>query len=354
MIECAVRPITNPSAFLSDWVGLYAKATKASFFQSPAWMQAWFGGVRQADKLHGLEVRANDSLVGLGVVTLGSRRPPIIGMREAWFHEFGDLQRNAIYPEYGDLLLRDDASPDIRSAGVAALLDGIGAFDGVVFRNLTPEFASAVRCAAEDHGLGVRTLREQPVFTCGLKAKPFAETLSKSLQIKIRRAQKLYEARGALTACLAATPEDRMAAWNDLKRLHGAAWRARGKKSVFDNPEFNAFHDRLRKAAPASTHFFTVKSGAETIAVLYNFADKTRVMNYQSGFKFEEDNRLTPGFVAHALAAEHYRREGFEIYDLLAGEADYKSRLGQAGPVLTSLVLEKPTWRNRLRQILRG
>ncbi|MEO1136033.1 MAG: hypothetical protein AAFW68_05390 [Pseudomonadota bacterium] len=229
MIKHAIRPITDPSDFLSDWATLYAKASEASFFQSPAWIRAWLGGVREIDELHRVEVRASGELVALGVVTVGRRRPPVIGMREAWFHEFGDPKRAAIYPEYGDLLLRDDAPPEARNAGVTALIDGIGVLDSAVFRNLAPGLADAVRCAAQDHGLGVRILREQPVFTCELKAEPFVETLSKSLQTKIRRACKLYQERGALTAGLAATPEDRLAAWNDLKRLHGVAWRARGQ-----------------------------------------------------------------------------------------------------------------------------
>jgi CelD/BcsL family acetyltransferase involved in cellulose biosynthesis len=96
-----------------------------------------------------------------------------------------------------------------------------------------------------------------------------------------------------------------------------------------------------------------VKAGDQTIAVLYNLIHGARVMNYQSGFLYETDNRLAPGFVAHAIAAQHYSSARFNTYDLLAGDADYKQRLGKQETTLTSLVLERPTWRNRLRRLVR-
>jgi CelD/BcsL family acetyltransferase involved in cellulose biosynthesis len=211
----------------------------------------------------------------------------------------------------------------------------------------------AALSAAATRGLAVRIMREQPVYVCELSGPVFLDGLKKSLQSKIRRSMRLYEQRGPLTVRIARTGEERAAAWERLKALHREGWKARNAAGVFDNPHLTAFHERLQRNAPDGFHLFEVKAGADTIAVLYNFAHGKSVLNYQGGFDFENDNRLAPGFVAHVLAAQHYRDAGFEIYDLLAGEADYKARLGRADRTLTSLVIERSTWRNRLRAVLK-
>jgi CelD/BcsL family acetyltransferase involved in cellulose biosynthesis len=188
---------------------------------------------------------------------------------------------------------------------------------------------------------------------CDLGGDAFMTTLSKSLRVKISRSLRLYEERGPLTAHIAKTEAEKESAWERLKALHKEGWEARGDKSVFENRRLIDFHESLARYAPDALHLFEVKAGTETIAVLYNFVHGGRAMNYQSGFKYEEDNRLAPGFVAHALAAQHYQDAGIGVYDLLAGEADYKSRLGRVDETLTSLVVERPTWRNKLRAVLK-
>ena len=98
---------------------------------------------------------------------------------------------------------------------------------------------------------------------------------------------------------------------------------------------------------------FEVSVGGRTIGVLYNFSHDGRVMNYQSGFRFEDDNRFAPGFVCHAMAAQHYLDAGYDAYDLLAGDADYKRRLAAPSTALTSLVVERPNWRRAARRFLK-
>ena len=51
--------------------------------------------------------------------------------------------------------------------------------------------------------------------------------------------------------------------------------------------------------------------------------------NYQSGFAYADDNRHRPGLIAHAMAIAQARERGMRTYDFLAGDAHYKTRLGQ-------------------------
>lgn len=352
MVECAVAPLTDRAAFIADWTALYAEAQEPGFFQTPAWIAAWLEGAPPGAALHRIEARSDGATVLLGACA-ARRKPPLAGMREAWFQEYGEPARDAIYPEYVDFLTAKDAPPTSRLAALGALIDAQDC-DSLVFRNVRPRMTRAALSAAAARGLSVRVLREQPVYVCELGGPSFLDSLKTSLQSKIRRSMRLYEARGPLTGRVAATEAERAAAWERLKTLHREGWKARNAAGVFDNPHLSAFHERLQAKAPDAFHLFEVKAGGDTIAVLYNFVHGKRVLNYQGGFDFENDNRLAPGFVAHAMAAQHYQNEGFEIYDLLAGDADYKARLGRIDRTLTSLVIERPTWRNRLRGLFRA
>ena len=352
MVEYSITALTDRHGFYNEWRRLYAQAPAASFFQSPEWMRAWLDIVPVGADLRVLNARADGEIIMMGVFAVGQRRPPLLGLRETWFQETGDPACDAIYAEYVDFLCSAAVTHEIRRDAICTLVTNIAA-DGFVFRNLNKTMEAAVFSAAAVRQLSCRILREQPAYVCDLEGDAYLDRLSKSLKSKISRAIKLYGERGALTAQIAKSGAEKQRAWSHLLSLHKAGWLSRGGDSVFDNPVLRRFHEKLGENTPNAAHLFEVRAGEETIAVLYNFIHGDRVMNYQSGLKFENDNRLTPGFVAHAMAAQHYQDAGYKTYDLLAGEADYKSRLGRVDQVLTSLVIERPTWRNKLRAFIK-
>ncbi len=206
----------------------------------------------------------------------------------------------------------------------------------------------------------LRLLRVQPVFAIDLAARcgDGAGALDKgsgALKAKINRAQRRYEERGPVELRVARSEQDRTGIWRTLVDLHQEGWRRRGETGAFANPAFVAFHERLQRLAPDATQLLEVRVGGEPIGCLYNFLHQGRVLNYQSGFRFEDDNQLTPGLVTHALAAQHYLEAGYDAYDLLAGDAEYKRRLADETGRLLTVVLEKRDGvRANLRRALKG
>lgn len=318
-------------------------------------MTAWLGDAPDSTVLYRIDIMKGDALCLLGAMGKQTRRqPPLLGLRESRLHEFGDPLWDAMYIEYNDFLLAADGEDSLRRAAIAAIFENIAHVDTIVFRNITPALENAALQVVAEKKLQLRILNKQPVFVCDLaklrtEQNPFLKSLSKSLQAKIRRSIRRYEERGSVSYRLVETSEEKMRAWDKLLRLHEAGWRMRGKLGVFANSRFVSFHQRLSKGAPANCHLFEVSAGHETIGVLYNFVHDGQAINYQSGFLFEDDNQLAPGFVCHALAAQYYLDQGYASYDLLAGEADYKRRLGEEVTTLTSLAIDRPTWRNKLR-----
>jgi len=358
MSDVSVRLLEDVEAFLARWSALYQRAENRSFYRSPRWMKAWLESVGGETALHVIEASEGGKTLMMGVVGTGPRRPALFGLKEVRLHESGDPALDDIYVEYNDFLAAPEAGPQLRLKMLGALAETFGEADAIVFRNARAPLADAVREWAALNGMNCVSLSTQAVYVIDLRVLreaggTFLESLSGSFKTKLRRAMGGYEKRGALTCRIATSDAEREAAWDKLAALHQASWRARGKPGVFANEKLIAFHQRLQREAPEAVHLIEVICGEETIGVLYNFVHDKHVLNYQSGFKPEDDNKLTPGFVCHALACQHYLDEGFDAYDLLAGEADYKQRLGAEAEVLTSLALERPSFRNQCRKAVK-
>ncbi len=359
MTEVSVRRLDNTGDFLARWSALYTRAEQPSFYQSPTWMTAWLESAGMSAALYVVEASREGRTMMMGVVGAGPRRPTALGLKEVRLQEIGEPRLDDIYVEYNDFLAAPEASADLRRDIIDALAREFSSADAMVFRNVRSPLAETVRAWAAHGPWNCVTLSEQPVYVVDLNAVRstggnFLSSLSGSFKTKLRRAMEGYEQRGALSCRIASGDAEWRASWDRLAALHQASWRARGRPGVFTNNQLVAFHETLQRCAPDAVHLFEVRCGAETIGVLYNFVHEKRVLNYQSGFKVEDDNKLTPGFVCHALACQYYLDAGFDIYDLLGGEADYKQRLGGKSETLTSLTLERPSPRNKIRHLIKN
>ncbi|MFZ5618904.1 MAG: GNAT family N-acetyltransferase [Pseudomonadota bacterium] len=343
--------VSLSASLIDEWTRVFAMSD-ARFFLSPAWVETWLAA--QQDGVEIGCVRVFDDLrgvYGMGLVGL-PKRSSFIALREARLHEAGVETLDRIYLEYNDILLVRDAPAGAREAAIAAIFDALPKVDEFVFRNATAPLADAVEAIASDKKFAIARLNRQPVFELRLKAE--GEGFSPSLRAKIRRSIRRYEERGEVRLQRAANEAERAVAWTELMRLHAETWSRRGVSGVFSERDFRAFHERLIAHHPSAVDFLRLTAGGETVGVLYNFVLGDRVCNYQSGFRYEADNQLVPGFVAHALAAARYRDEGFAIYDLMGGDADYKRRLGVEGETLEMIVATRPGLRTKARSLARS
>jgi CelD/BcsL family acetyltransferase involved in cellulose biosynthesis len=336
--------------FLDEWKRLYGLSA-AQVFLSPAWIENWLAVV--PDDIGVGCARVFDDLRGVYAIALVGMpaRKSFLAPLEAKFHESGVDALDRIYLEYNDILIAADAPEGAREAAIAEIVGALPAVEEFVVRNATPAFASALKAAADQHGLTFRSLLSQPTFQIDLtdSGNSVIEGYSSSLRAKVRRAVRRYQERGPVQLQRAETRDERTVAWTELMRLHSQTWSRRGKKGVFGEPMFSGFHERLIDRHAAMVDLVRLTVGAETVGVLYNLVAGDRVYNYQSGFRYEADNQLVPGFVCHTLAAERYRAEGFAIYDMMGGDAEYKQRLCREGETLETIVMTRPSLRMKVR-----
>lgn len=336
-----LRRLGDPARFIAERRGFPAM----SVFQSEEWLTTFFAEAEGAP-IHEARLENAQGLAALGYVSGRTiRRPPLIGARAARVMESGLADIDAIYNEYVDLFIHEAAPADTRERIIGAIIEHSRA-DEIVIANAQPALVEACRRAAAAVGWRAIDHRIQPTYFVDLDAARREGTdalifASPSIRKRIERARRRYDAEGALVVRVVRPGPDWSESFETLMKLHQDSWRARGSGGAFANMKFASFHRRLALGAPHLVEIVELCLGDRVIASLYNLLHGDRAYNYQSGVRLEADNQLVPGLVAHAAAADLYLERGFSVYDLLAGDARYKSQLARQGDPLTTIVLER-------------
>jgi hypothetical protein len=163
----------------------------------------------------------------------------------------------------------------------------------------------------------------------------YLETLSANTRQQIRRAVRLYEARGPLV--LEAARSVGGADWFErMGVLHEAAWRARGRK-------------RRRMALPLPARLSPPGDRAELsprggdrphllrrrgVGYVHCLMPGGWIGSYLSGFAYEADNKVKPGWSASTSTSSTASRRR-DVLDFLAGDHRYKTSLGSRARACT-------------------
>jgi CelD/BcsL family acetyltransferase involved in cellulose biosynthesis len=263
-------------------------------------------------------------------------------------HATGDAAIDVIAIEHNGILA-DRAFADAPQAMLRHLLTNGGDWEELHCPGVALEFAQDVegreiRAEAGSALVDLAALR--------MAGKPYLEQLSANTRQQVRRAMRGY---GEIALDVARTAETANAYLDALATLHQAYWTARGKPGAFASPFFGRFHRALieRHFAAGLVELVRVTAGGPPIGYLYNFLWRGGVDAYQSGFAYAEDARLKPGLVSHALCIERHLAAGAVRYDFLAGDARYKLSLGQPGPRLAHVVVQRPRLKFTVERALR-
>ncbi|GAB5415430.1 MAG: hypothetical protein Cons2KO_30330 [Congregibacter sp.] len=163
----------------------------------------------------------------------------------------------------------------------------------------------------------------QAIRSCG---STVLNALSPNTRYQVRRSIRRYE------QCYGTPRIEEMGsqsaaerAWNEASIWHKQRWSDSG----FNNPEFSAFHCNLQKCGldHGITRIYRVICGNETIGIFYFLSDGKVARFYLQGVKRERDAKLKPGLTGHCLLMQHLLDEGWDEYDFMGGDSQYKRQL---------------------------
>ena len=323
------------------WLAFETRAAP-SFFCSWGWIGTWLAVLPPQRRRLLIEIADGERPVALALVVPGSRR----------------LFRLLALPiaHLQDSAAEEERAPTIEHNGLRALRG----------REAEPAIWTALWQALRHHGIAelripfvarnrfvppagadLRRYASDPAPFIDLAAIPRDGRVAESLlgrngKEQLRRCRRAYAARGPIALQAAATVEEAQEFFARLGALHQATWTGRGKPGSFASPFFVAFHKRLiaDRFAAGEIELLRVGAGAEEVGYLYNFRYRDRVYAYQSGLRYEEEARLKPGLLCHALAIERAAADpGVRIYDFLAGDSRFKRGLANGVEPLDSWVV---------------
>lgn len=291
---------------------LWEADPRATPFQSPAWIDAWwqvFGGTRRLD----IAVRDGDRL---------------IAALPAHVWQDGDTRRlipvAAGQSDYSDALI-DPAVPDATARLWEAMAATAHAWDEVLLPDLRSDSP-----LLSDPPPGW-TVADAPGEVCPvltLAAGPFLPSLSKSRRRKIVHDRTRAAAAGPIREAIA-TLDEIPALLDDLFALHGARWSALGEPGVLSDPATRRF---LRIAASnlndaGLLRITFTNFGGRNVAVLYSLADRSRTHSYAIGTAADVPGQSF-GSMAFATAIEAAVDGGQREFHFLRGEEPYKYQWG--------------------------
>ncbi len=333
VIAVELRPIEEMPDLAQLWTDLEARAD-GSFFLSWRWIGTWLHHRPPGCRAFVLTARRAEGVVGLAVlVRRDGWRIGALRTRRLLLHESGDAVFDRLSIEYNGILADRRCAAVVTFACLEALGRVTARWDELVLSGLDPGTEDLVRQAAAHAGYSLHVHRVDCCRSVDLnrvRSGGYRAALGSSTRSAVNRSIRLYQARGGLEFRVAEDAREALALFDAMEALHRAAWKARGKRCAFDNPAFGPLHRDLIGSAGNAVRLCRVSAGGQLIGVLYNLVHQGRVLNYQSGFAYEPDNRLKPGLVSHVLAIEDAIDRGEHCYDFMAYAAGHKDRLSNA------------------------
>lgn len=333
----AFRPVSDWEATGPTWQALAESDTGTPFFRSPEWMRTWMAHVPDRQRLVLFLAHEGVESVGAAMFYASRERTPLgVSQRVGHLQRTGEKRCDAITVEYAGPVAAQGRGRESFEALLAAFAAGMPGWDCLDLPGLDDATAAMVEARAKELGLWIVVTEDKPVYgvrldRLGTQGGAYLAALGKNTRYQIRKSLRALEAKGRVHASEATSVEEAVAWFSRLVELHQASWQSRGQSGAFADPLTRRFHESLIVEAFASgdISLFRATAGDIEIGYLYNFKYNGTIYNYQAGMAIFDEPQIRPGLVAHYLAIEAARRDGFRHYDFMAGEAGHKPRMGE-------------------------
>jgi CelD/BcsL family acetyltransferase involved in cellulose biosynthesis len=317
------------------WRALEGRAD-INFYLSWDWIGTWVAEAGLPDFV--FVGRSEGEVVCLGLLRKGrQKRHGFVRSRTLCLHETGNEEKDVIFIEYNGFLTDRRFDP-IEPEAIASLRSNapkLGGFDEIQLGGFTEARYEAIRAAGcKTHVHALKTTAFVDLDAVRASGGDYLATLSANTRQQIRRAIRIYEARGPLSLQPARSVEEALGFFAEMGILHERAWQARGEGGAWRFPFLLAFHKRLIETAfpTGGIEIVRVSCGGAPIGYIHCLVRGGWIGSYLSGFAYEADNKVKPGLVSFALYIQDKLKSEAKVIDFLAGDHRYKTNLGQPGP----------------------
>jgi CelD/BcsL family acetyltransferase involved in cellulose biosynthesis len=345
----------------AQWRSLEERSD-CSFFLSWSWIGSWLMTLPSHVRPRLVEVTGSSGVVAMAVlVERAYRRHRLFPVAGAYLNTTGDPWLDAITIEYNDLLVDRSCSHDLRPQVINWLLAPERGIDELVANGVlasggwdrfAPTGYSVLQREDFCRSVDLQRVRDQGDFLA---------LLSANTRSNVRRSRREFEKMGVISTTLAADLQSALEMFSELRRLHGEVWLARGEQGAFANDYLSRFHQQLieDRFASGEIQLISIAVASHVVGILYNFVFRGRVYSYQSGFDYHFGSKQNrPGLLAHSLAIELNARSGYDVYDFMAGDSQYKRSLATSEASMRWLVFQRDCFKfqieNGLRRIRRA
>lgn len=302
-------------------------AAQPPYFLTWGWMENWLACLPKHEAPQLAVVERDGKPIAAAFI--GKRR-----LRRHGFVPSRALYLNATgLADYDELCLEHNAVLSLPDSGtsLAAFVTLLPGDWDELFLPATDAETFATLASAPLPNMRARIDREVANFHIDLERvrtskDGYIPLLGSSTRAQMRKAQR---AAGDVSFEVATDERAALDIYDEMVTLHQRSWRMRGHPGAFADPWFDCFHRRLiaKRFRHGEIQLIRLRAGELTIGCLYNFVSAGRVLFYQCGFGSPADKHVRPGYLCHAAAIEHCAKQGLRIYDLLGGDARYKSSL---------------------------
>jgi CelD/BcsL family acetyltransferase involved in cellulose biosynthesis len=330
------------------------KRADGSFFTAWPWIGTWLALLPPAVSTELVCLERDGACCGAAIaVRQNTRRHGIVAARQLHINETGNAELDALTIEHNGF-----AGMDLnRDDGLHALVAWFGSGAAHADELSLSGTAHPITSDATEHPL-LENAKTLPAFRVDLNklravGGRVGAILSPNARQQLNRSIRDLAANGSVTLEAAKTSEEALAFFDRLKVLHIRSWTRRGRRHAFASPFLERFHRTLiARAFDDGIELLRLAAGGLELGYLYNFCRNGRVYAYQSGFD-DEDRRMRPGYVAHALAIERHAAEGDAVYDFMGGANRLKASFATDRYAMHWYTIQQPLLRFRAEHAAR-
>ncbi len=348
----SVRIVEFSLEWMSEWAALENRLQSPYLTCSYEWTQTWIN--HYGDLIpHRFAVATHaNEIVGMCLITNGVQQyDGPFEIKTLHIGTAGEPDLESVCVEYNHLLV----APEFLSQFVRQLTQLIAKCE-VCECVLVEGMADRESLEFLD-GETPTSVDEVPSYYCDLNLFRSAPSepwriFGESTRTNLRRSLRDL---GNLEVDWADEPEFALGLYDEMVDYHQARWKAVGKPGVFSSNRFHHFHrDLIETLVPQQRAvLIRVRQGKRVLGIQYLLIEQNRLWYYQGGLP-DYQSKHSLGNVTQYMAMLEGARRGYDAFDFLAGDDQYKRVLSTHHNVVYWIHWRRPSLKFRLLDGIRA